>query len=107
MQGSTGVAARQEERKLLGAPTRELLGAAKQAEGTRAMTEAGSYFLLHDGDELLLYGVRAENQTQVGLALGVTTGSHHSWRGEGYCWATNTFHFITKHGGIKGPLMAT
>lgn len=44
MQGSTGVAARQEERKLLGAPTRELLRAAKQAEGDKGYDRG--WFLL-------------------------------------------------------------
>lgn len=47
--------------------TRELPGAEKQSEGRRAMTEAGSYFLLHSGDKLLPYAVRAKNQTQVGM----------------------------------------
>lgn len=55
----------------------------KAGRGRRAVTEAGSYFLLHGGDGLLPCRVRAKNQTQVGLAPGITAGSCLFWNGGG------------------------
>lgn len=63
--------------------TRELTGATKQTVGRRAVTEVGSSFFLPGGERLLPCWVKAKNQTQVGLALGITAGPCLFWSGRG------------------------
>lgn len=63
--------------------TRELTEAAKQTERRRAVTEAGSCFLLPGGEGLLLCGVGVKDQTQMGLDLGITAGPCLFWSGRG------------------------
>lgn len=59
--------------------TRELTEAANQTRGRRAVTEAGSCFLLPGGEGLQLCGVGVKDQTQVDLGLGVTAGPCLFW----------------------------
>lgn len=88
--------------------TMELPGAAKQAEGRRAVTEAGSCCLLHDGDVLLPCGVRAKNQPQVGLAPGITAGSHLFWGWRGIAGSLIAFisslKTVKKYRPIRGHM---
>lgn len=60
---------REEGSKLLGVSPGGSQELQSRQRKERVVTEAGSYFLLHGGNELLRYGVRAKRQTQVGLPL--------------------------------------
>ena len=83
---------------------RELPGAAKQAEGRRAVIEAGSCFLLHSGDGMLPCRVWAKNQTQVGLAPGIAAGSCLFWDAEPLVVFISSLKMVKKN---TGPFMTS